>query len=338
MLVSITKTGIAEIADEAVMAHFNLSAEQYAAMSSDQKSEKAECFVADKEGLDFEVGFERQIKALPVLSGVEVMAGSLVIDGHCFQIDFHAPIGATDVERDAAFMAALEEKGKIDYITIGAIAESPKTGPMHFPNASVPIPNLQTHYVIYSKEKNAFWSEGTESNPDGTWGDLMDACINYSPDLLTNPLGEGDWIWMTLEDATKINVTEPAEVMPVDQIDEVPQSGPEMMRVALERVLSASTKGYLKGLYGPLLWYINQSLKLNPPAKQTKGRAADVLLVPDAEGIVQLAITCNETSITDGFASECGRFDVDPEETYGIPEDFARAMGIINLHLKTWQK
>lgn len=48
-----------------------------------------------------------------------------------------------------------------------------------------------------------------------------------------------------------------------------------------------------------------------------------------------IAVSVGNMSIHDPFSSECGRFAVaDPEAEYGIPDDLARAMGIINMYLK----
>lgn len=341
MLISVTKTGMTEAADEAVMAHFNLTPEAFSTLNSAAKRELAEDYVSDKEGNDLDIDFERQIKAIPEARGIEVMSGYLKINGQHFQIDFQVPIGATDAERDAAFMAALEGKGEIDYLSIGAITETvPKeSAPMCFPKATVPLPNLQNHYVIFSKVENAFWNE---EGPSGSWGGLIDAYIQLNPDLNKRPIASIDAAWMALEEATKLNLDKPAEaVKPTESSvdDEVPRSGPEMMRVALERVLSAANKGYVKGLYGSLLWYINSALTCNQPTTPIKGRAADVSLISDAEGMWQLVMSCKGHSISNPLVSECGRFDVeDPEKEYGIPDDFARAMGIINMYLKDWQK
>lgn len=45
--------------------------------------------------------------------------------------------------------------------------------------------------------------------------------------------------------------------------DPIPRHGPAMLYVALTKVLEASHKGHLKGLYGPLLYYIDDALKKN---------------------------------------------------------------------------
>jgi hypothetical protein len=61
------------------------------------------------------------------------------------------------------------------------------------------------------------------------------------------------------------------------------------------------------------------------------------ILVEDAEGYRQLAVCIEEMEITDPFKSSCGRFEVEPETEHGIPDDFARAMGIINMWLRKCQ-
>jgi hypothetical protein len=58
----------------------------------------------------------------------------------------------------------------------------------------------------------------------------------------------------------------------------------------------------------------------------------------DAEGCPQLGLSIRDMFITDFLKSSCGRFDAEPEEDYGVPDDFARAVGIINLHLKKGQQ
>lgn len=60
--------------------------------------------------------------------------------------------------------------------------------------------------------------------------------------------------------------------------DPVPRSGPAMLYEALQRVLAASKKGYLKGLYGPLLYYINLALEKNVGLKVV---AAEQAVSPD---------------------------------------------------------
>lgn len=49
--------------------------------------------------------------------------------------------------------------------------------------------------------------------------------------------------------------------MEMQNLADVPQSGPAMLRVALERVVEASNKGHIKGLYGPLAGYIDRALQ-----------------------------------------------------------------------------
>lgn len=50
---------------------------------------------------------------------VEVFAGHLIHDGIRIQVDFQAPIGASVVEKDAAFMAALVQRAEVDYLAVG---------------------------------------------------------------------------------------------------------------------------------------------------------------------------------------------------------------------------
>jgi hypothetical protein len=62
----------------------------------------------------------------------------------------------------------------------------------------------------------------------------------------------------------------------------------------------------------------------------------------DSEGYrcPQLAVSVKDMCITDPFRTDDGmRSEVDdPEAEYGIPDDFARAMGIINMWLRTWSE
>jgi hypothetical protein len=57
------------------------------------------------------------------------------------------------------------------------------------------------------------------------------------------------------------------------------------------------------------------------------------------EGFPQLGVTVDGVFITNALRCLDGaRFERDPEKEYGIPDDFARAMGIINMWLKTWSE
>lgn len=63
---------------------------------------------------------------------------------------------------------------------------------------------------------------------------------------------------------------------------------------------------------------------------------SDLTISPDAEGTPALTLGIEGMAITDLFQSGCSRFEADPEKDYGVPDDFARAMGIINMHLRQW--
>lgn len=55
---------------------------------------------------------------------VDVFAGHLTIDGKVIDVEFQAPAGATQVEKDAAFLAALAQQVEIDYLSIGECGTS----------------------------------------------------------------------------------------------------------------------------------------------------------------------------------------------------------------------
>jgi hypothetical protein len=48
-----------------------------------------------------------------------------------------------------------------------------------------------------------------------------------------------------------------------------------------------------------------------------------------------LYFTLGSMAIHDPFLSSCGRFEVDPEAEYGIPDDIARLLVGINAYLKS---
>ena len=84
------------------------------------------------------------------------------------------------------------------------------------------------------------------------WGNDLDSAsrvraeeIPVIGDPLLTKIG-GHWI--SLDEAVLARHVEP------------PQSGPEMMRVALQHLIAASENGTVKGLYGPLLNYIVRAL------------------------------------------------------------------------------
>jgi hypothetical protein len=61
----------------------------------------------------------------------------------------------------------------------------------------------------------------------------------------------------------KVRTTTAPAIQPAE---DAPQSGPGMLRYALQKVMEASEKGHLAGLYGPLHAYIEQALLQAPPA------------------------------------------------------------------------
>ncbi len=118
--------------------------------------------------------------------------------------------------------------------------------PMHFRNAPVPIPNLDTHFVALAKRHKLFYAG------EGVYVvEVTNAAVFSEGEA---PKADGtEYQLLSLRDALALPRAE------------VPQSGSAMLRTALERVLSASEKGYIKGLYGPLLGYIWRALEQPDP-------------------------------------------------------------------------
>lgn len=56
---------------------------------------------------------------------VEVLSGYFGYQGTILHVEFQVPVGATTVEKDAAFMAALARQADIDYLSIGTTTEAP---------------------------------------------------------------------------------------------------------------------------------------------------------------------------------------------------------------------
>lgn len=84
-------------------------------------------------------------------------------------------------------------------------ASKPKAGlPLHVPGASVPIPDLDRNYVIYSPNEAALqFGDGFWSNKDG-WGSIETATIftEAERDTLNLPVSTGeDARWLTLRAA-----------------------------------------------------------------------------------------------------------------------------------------
>lgn len=65
---------------------------------------------------------------------------------------------------------------------------------------------------------------------------------------------------------------------------------------------------------------------------------SDLSIDTDAEGNPSLILSIGGMAMTDLFMSDCSRFEADPEIDHGVPDDFARAMSVINAHLKEWAK
>ena len=63
-----------------------------------------------------------------------------------------------------------------------------------------------------------------------------------------------------------------------------------------------------------------------------------VLELDGGEGYPQLGVMVRETFVTDPLRCDGMMDEVDPEEHWGIPDDFARAVSIINHHLRTWSE
>ena len=125
-----------------------------------------------------------------------------------------------------------------------------EVSPLHFPFAPVPMPDLDTHFVAFSAVRHGF-----HSSRFSVQGDIQKALIFTQEQVREDhPLLAEGFAFFSLRDALALSIP-----------DVVPQSGAEMMRYALERVLAASDKGYLN-LYGPLLSYITRALN-QPDAK-----------------------------------------------------------------------
>ncbi len=59
------------------------------------------------------------VTTTPDASPQEVYQGYLIYRGIYIDVSFEAPVGATPMEKDAAYTAALAQKAEIEYLAIG---------------------------------------------------------------------------------------------------------------------------------------------------------------------------------------------------------------------------